>query len=251
MINQTWNPATYADAGYVPDMGREVLELLAPVHGERVLDLGCGDGVLTEGLAESGCDVVGVDASEDMIDAACRRGIDARVVDAHRLPFASEFDAVFSNAALHWMTSPRDVLAGVHAALRPGGRFVAEFGGEGNVANMRAALDAALAGRGIAVDCPWFFPPPDDYRALLEEAGFGVETLDHFARPVPLPGDARAWLQTFAQHYLNTVPEPEQGAVLDEVIATLRHTNVDDQGVWFIDYVRIRFHAVSQYTSRL
>lgn len=244
MINQTWDPDTYAEASYVPDMGREVVELLAPQPGERVLDLGCGDGVLSQVLVDAGCEVVGADASAALVAAARARGIDAREINAESLPFNAEFDAVFSNAALHWMTSPAAVLAGVQRALRSGGRFVAEFGGEGNVAAMRGALDDALARRGVTVACPWFFPAPARYRELLEAAGLQVRVLRHFPRQVFVPGDVRAWLQTFAQHYLNAVPEAERSAVLDDALETLRHTNVDDDGRWFVDYVRLRLHAV-------
>ncbi|HSG94518.1 MAG TPA: class I SAM-dependent methyltransferase, partial [Afifellaceae bacterium] len=125
---QRWSPDTYDDnVRFVTDLGAGVLEWLDPKPGERILDLGCGDGVLTVKLIESGADVVGADASEDFIQAARERGIDARLIDGHTLTFEKEFDAVFSNAALHWMTQPEKVIAGVARALKPGGRFVAEF----------------------------------------------------------------------------------------------------------------------------
>ena len=134
-IPQTWNPDQYArNAGFVPALGLPVVELLDPQPGERILDLGCGDGVLTEKLASLGCQVVGVDSSAAQVAAAQARGLDARVVDAHELPFEAEFDAVFSNAALHWMRQPEAVIAGVWRALEPGGRFVGELGGAGNIA---------------------------------------------------------------------------------------------------------------------
>ncbi len=149
--SQTWDPERYArNARFVADLGAPVLELLAPQAGECILDLGCGDGVLTAKLAAMGCDVIGVDASTPQIEAARKLGVDARVIDGENLAFANEFDAVFSNAALHWMRNPDKVIAGVYRALRPQGRFVAEFGGHGCVAKIKTALVEALNRRGIS-----------------------------------------------------------------------------------------------------
>ncbi|MGH7897359.1 MAG: class I SAM-dependent methyltransferase, partial [Candidatus Binatia bacterium] len=142
---QSWDPERYArNARFVSDLGAPVVELLAPVAGERILDLGCGDGVLSKKLADLGCEIVGVDGSAGQVAAAQALGIDARVVDGEKLAFENEFDAVFSNAALHWMKRADDVIAGVWRALRPGGRFVAECGGAGCVATIEHALDRAL-----------------------------------------------------------------------------------------------------------
>src|SRR5262245_55699649 len=167
---QTWNAEQYSEhARFVTDLGMPVVELLAPARGEDILDLGCGDGPLTRKLAQLGCRVVGVDASAEMIAAARALGLDARVMDGHALRFDSEFDAVFSNAALHWMKQPERVMAGVWRALRPGGRFVGEFGGHGNVATIVATLGHALRERGIdpAAFDPWYFPTAEEYRGLL------------------------------------------------------------------------------------
>ena len=210
MTEQRWDPQTYAKhARFVSDLGAGVVELLAPARGERILDLGCGDGALTEKLVAVGAQVVGVDASAEQVAAARARGLDARVARAEALPFAAEFDAVFSNAALHWMRDADVVLASVHRALRPGGRFVAEMGGAGNVAAIRAALAEALGRRGIdgrAFDL-LFLPTAEEYRARLEAQGFAVRTIALFARPTPLPGDLSAWLETFAQPSLRAVSD--------------------------------------------
>jgi len=189
--NQTWNPKHYSEhARFVSDLGMPVVALLAPVRGERILDLGCGDGPLTKHLRDLGCNVVGVDGSLEMVTAAKALGLDAHVMDGHALQFGGEFDAVFSNAALHWMKQPERVIAGVWRALKPRGRFVAEFGGDGNVATITAALEQALTARGIdaAAINPWYNPTVEEYRYLLKVQGFTVNSIALFPRPTPYLG---------------------------------------------------------------
>ncbi|MGI9509657.1 MAG: methyltransferase domain-containing protein, partial [Geminicoccaceae bacterium] len=196
---QRWKADSYQQhTGFVPVLGAPVLELLAPKPGEHILDLGCGDGALTEKLAAAGAEVLGVDASEAMIEAARTRGLDVRVMDGQALDLDQTFDAVFTNAALHWMLDPDAVIAGVHQALKPGGRFVGEFGGHGNVAAITVALLAVLDKRGIdgAAISPWYFPTTDAYRAKLEAHGFEVTSIDLIPRPTPLPTDMEGWLRT-------------------------------------------------------
>ena len=222
------------------------MDLLAPRPGERILDLGCGDGALTEKLVAAGAEVVAVDASAEQVAAARARGLDARVARGEALPFSSEFDAVFSNAALHWMRDPDAVLVSVHGALRPGGRFVAEMGGAGNVAAIRAALAEAVGRRGIdgrAVDL-LFLPTAEEYRARLEAHGFAVGTIALFARPTPLPGELSAWLETFAQSFLRAVPDGDRAGLIEEVSAGLRSRLYEAGRGWVADYVRLRFAAV-------
>lgn len=243
---QTWDPDGYArHARFVADLGMPVVELLAPRPGERVLDLGCGDGALTAKLVALGCEVVGIDASEPLVAAARQLGIDARVMDAEALGFAAEFDAVFSNAVLHWMRRPDAVIAGVHRALRPHGRFVAECGGHGCVATIRDALIAALDRRGIdgAAFDPWFFTTAEDYRARLERGGFVVDSIAVFPRPTPLPGDIAGWLETFAQSFSHALPAVERPGYLAEVCEVLRPVLCDAAGRWTADYTRLRFAA--------
>lgn len=237
-----WRADRYGrHAGFVPALGAALLEWLHPQAGERVLDLGCGDGVLTQQIVDAGCEVIGVDASPALIVAARERGIDARVVDGHALRFNAEFDAVFSNAALHWMKrDPGAVLGGVFRALKPGGRFVAEMGGEGNVESIRAALHAVVGAK--AVD-PWYFPSVEAYGERLRQAGFTVARIETYPRPTPLPTDVRGWLDTFAQPFLVAVPETERDAVLNEVSERLRSQLQDASGQWTADYVRLRFIA--------
>jgi SAM-dependent methyltransferase len=246
---QHWDPDRYARvARFVADLGMPVVELLAPKPGERILDLGCGDGALTKRLADMGVLVVGVDASREQIAAAQRLGLDARVADAENLHLPPAFDAVFSNAALHWMKKPDAVIAGVRRALKPGGRFVAEMGGAGNVAACIGALSAAIARRGIdpAPLNPWYFPAPAEYRAKLEAAGFEVRHIALFPRPTPLPTRLADWFDTFGEAFLAAVPPAERAAVKSEVEALAAPTLKRPDGSWFADYVRLRFAAVKR-----
>ena len=243
---QSWNPESYArHAGFVPKLGMPVVELLAPQPGERILDLGCGHGPLTEKLVEFGCDVVGIDNSPEQIAAARARGLEAYVMDGQALTFENEFDAVFSNAVLHWMKRVDDVIAGVWRALKPGGRFVAEFGGDGNVAQIRYGLHDALRRRGIdpeEVD-PWYFPTPAEHTSRLEAQGFEVTWMRLIPRPTPLPGDISGWLDTFAESFIFALPVEERAEIVAEVREALRPTLCDAQGQWTADYVRLRFAA--------
>jgi len=243
---QRWDPDSYArNARFVSDLGAPVLELLAPQPGERILDLGCGDGALTARIAAIGCSVVGVDGSASQVEAARRLGLDARVDDGERLDFDAEFDAVFSNAAIHWMKRPDDVIAGVSHALKAGGRFVAEFGGYGCVEKIKRALIASLARRGIDGERinPWYFPTVEDYSARLVRGGFAIRYIALIPRPTPLPTEINGWLETFAQSFMAPLGPDDRAGFLDEVRHSLQPELCDANGNWFADYVRLRFAA--------
>lgn len=247
-MTQTWKSSDYAESGrFVATMAGDVVEWLQARAGERILDLGCGDGFLTERITrETGALVVGVDSSPSMVAAARARGLQAEQMDGAALNVDGAFDAVFSNAALHWMPDQRAVLAGVRRALRPGGRFVAEMGGHGNVAAIRTALRAVCAPLGVDAEGAGsnFFFTVEEYTALLEESGFAVEQIALAPRPTPLPTGMAGWLQTFRRGLLDALPEARRDAVVEEVVELLRPILCDSRGQWTADYVRLRFRAV-------
>lgn len=246
-VTQEWNPELYGqNARYVSRLGAPLLDLLDPRPGERILDLGCGDGVLTHQLAERGCEIVGVDSSPEMVEAALALGVDARVMDGHELSFEEEFDAVFSNAALHWMKRPDQVVAGVKRALKPGGRFVGEFGGHGNIGTLLQGIQGALAQRGIEFEPlnPWYFPTAEEYRERLEAHGLEVTVCALVPRPTPLETDLSGWLTVFAGTFLNALPESEREPFLADVTDRCRDRLYDPDRGWWVDYVRLRFAAV-------
>jgi trans-aconitate methyltransferase len=232
----------------VPALGQPVLDLLQPQPGERILDLGCGDGILTEKLVALGARVIGVDSSPDMIAATRLRGINARIMDARSLTFEKEFDAVFSNAALHWIKDDPDApITGAFRALVPGGRFVGEMGGHGCVAAITVALMVALERRGVrhlASWIPWYFPTVDEYETRLRRAGFVPQSMQLIPRPTPLPTGMRGWLATFANPFCAALAQSEQNDFLDEVTALLKPVLCDSQGRWTADYMRLRFAAI-------
>jgi len=243
---QTWNASAYAATGrFVADLAGGVVELLAPRPGEAVLDLGCGDGALTEKIAAFGAVVTGVDASPGMVAAARARGLTVQQMSGDALPYNSEFDAVFSNAALHWMPDAEAVIASVFRALKPGGRFVAEMGGHGNIAAIRTALQAVLARFGIDAEAvaASFYPSPAHYRRLLEVAGFAVHSIELIPRPTPLAAGMEAWLNTFRNGVLDLLPPQDRATAVAETVALLTPILRDADGHWTADYERLRFAA--------
>ena len=220
-----------------------MLGLLAPEPGERILDLGCGDGALTAAIAAAGAAVVGVDGSADMVRAARGRGLDAHIMDGQHLAFECAFDAVFSNAALHWMLDADAVAAGVAKALVPGGRFVGEMGGHGNVAAIAVAVRAVLGARGPDPSEVWFFPTAAGYGGLLERHGFAVEQAALIPRPTPLSTGIAGWLATFSKPFLSGLPSADRAPVLAEIERLLAPTLRTASGEWIADYVRLRFAA--------
>ena len=250
--SKTWDAEGYDERhSFVWKAGGDLVTLLDPKPGERILDLGCGTGHLAAQMAAAGAEVWGLDSSPSMIDQARRRHPDLRfeIADAADFDLPVTFDAVFSNAALHWMTRPAPVVAGVARALREGGRFVAELGGKGNVSAIRTALAAAVRGGGHpAIDdgTVFYFPSLAEYASLLEAHGLRVTAAAHFDRLTPLEdGEAglRGWIAMFADRLLAPVPAAERGEVLREVEERLR-PSLHRDGTWYADYVRLRVVAV-------
>lgn len=245
---QAWNPAHYDRAGaFVPRLGADLIELLAPQPGESILDLGAGTGDLTQQIAERGASVLGLDASSEMVAAARLKHPELRFVhaDGQELCFEQQFCAVFSNATLHWMPRADDVARGVFRSLKPGGRFVAEFGGARCVQTVRAAVAAALAGLGVEgyATPNWYFPTLPAYAACLERAGFWVRTLTWFERPTLLPGAAglAQWLELFCLPLLRALG-PRRGEFVSSVEARCQERLFRDGG-WWLDYTRLRVVA--------
>jgi trans-aconitate methyltransferase len=251
MTKQTWNPENYAkNARFVSDLGEPLLALLQLVPGERILDLGCGDGALTEKLVAGGGLVLGIDASVEQVQAARQRGLEAEVCRIEDLPFVEEFDAVFSNAVLHWVKNQSTALAKIYRSLKPGGRFVVELGGFGCVATIRGALHETLRGRGVdpwAYD-PWYFPTAEEYQALLQDQGFEIDSIALFPRPTLLPGDISGWLVTFAQPFLLAVSQENWDCYIEEVSERVRPTLFEEGRGWVADYTRLRCRAVRRAT---
>lgn len=245
-MNQTWNADDYQNnAGYVPEMGRGVLEWLDPQPGERILDLGCGDGSLTETLVASGARVIAMDGDASMVAAARVRGLNVLQGDGCRFAFSQPFDAVFSNAALHWMKPPEAVVASVAAVLKPGGRFVAECGGAGNIATVLEALLAECERLGLdgqAIN-PWYFPPVDEYTSLLQTHGFTITRIQHYERPIPGGETIRPWLQTFAHSFLQHLTPEQRDPFIDRVAASAEAHLPRDREGFLLDYVRLRFET--------
>ena len=245
---QNWDPKAYAQTGaFVHGLAGGVLEWLDAKPGERILDLGCGDGHLTLRIAALGAMVTGVDASTEMVAAALALGADAIEGNAEALPFADQtFDAVFSNAVLHWVRDQDAMMREVRRVLRSGGRFVAECGGHGNIAAIRVALMAVLERHGFAgaEDGVNYYATPEAYKARLERHGFHVQQIALIPRPTPLAeGGMAEWIKTFRRGVIETLPESEREIVVRETVELLAPALQDEEGYWTADYVRLRFIA--------
>ena len=247
-MTQTWDPQAYNREGsFVHKLAGGVVEWLAAQPGERILDLGCGDGQLTARLAETGAIVTGVDASAEMVAAARARGVTAHHAPAENLPFdGASFDAVFSNAVLHWVRRQDAMMKEVKRVLKPGGRFVAEMGGHGNVAAIHVALRAVLGryGYGDREEGVNYYPAHGVYTRRLESHGFTVERMELIPRPTPLPeGGMDGWLRTFRRGVLDSIDQSLRETIIAEICALLAPALRDEEGNWVADYVRLRFIA--------
>jgi len=247
---QTWNPESYGrDGAFVHELAEGVIEWLAAKPGERILDLGCGDGQLTRRIAASGASVVGIDSSPAMVSAARGRGLKVDQGQAERLPYPDHiFEAVFSNAALHWVRGQDEMLAQVHRVLRPGGRFVAEMGGHGNIAAIRVAFAAVLSRHGFAEQGERgnYYPTAEAYGSRLARHGFSVDKIALIPRPTALNDSGMTgWLNTFYRGAIDALPENFRNTAVEETVALLAPVLRGHDGHWTADYVRLRFIATA------
>ena len=233
-----WDAADYAKVGaFVAKLGGAALDLLDPKPGERILDVGCGEGTLTMKIIERGATVLGVDNSPEMIAAARTNGVDAVQLAAEDMQFFAEFDAAFSNATLHWVLQKEQAARAILRALKPGGRFAGEMGGEGNLTRLREALDDELIIRGYAppVEASNWYASPEEFAAVYEAAGFREVDARLIERPTPIEHGVAAWVTTFRKGWLDRagVPEGERSEIAAAV--------ADRVGSNIADYVRLRF----------
>jgi trans-aconitate methyltransferase len=249
MAANRWDSSLYDTRhGFVSQFGEDMITLLAPQPGERIFDLGCGTGHLAHKIATAGASVVGMDSSPQMIEQARHNypELTFKVGSGEDFKFDEPFDAVFSNAALHWMKDAGAVVGCIAGALKPGGRFVAELGGKTNIQHIYSALVAAIeaAGQQPPGELPWYFPSIGEYASLLERHGFVVHYAALFERPTPLEGEEglRNWLRMFADHIMQTVPAEAYEAIIPDTEQRLRPVLYQDGG-WMADYVRLRVIA--------
>lgn len=244
-----WDAAAYDEHhSFVVEFGEDLIELLDPRAGERILDLGCGTGHLTARIADHGASVVGLDTAKPMLESARTTYPDGAFVhaDARAIPFVDAFDAVFSNAALHWIRDQDAALESIAASLRPGGRLVAELGGVGNIDSILSAVEAELGARGYDAHMPWYFPSVGEYATLLEASGFEVRYAALFDRPTALDNGEEGlavWLDMFGDQFLSPLSADERESVVAGVEDRLRETRFEN-GEWTVDYRRLRFVAV-------
>jgi trans-aconitate methyltransferase len=249
-----WNAGLYDDKhNFVFKFGEDVVQLLNPRQGERILDLGCGTGYLTNLIAQAGARVIGIDNSTAMIERAqaAYPDLDFRVLSANDFHFDPPFDAVFSNAVLHWVLDKETAIDHIYHALRPGGRLVLEMGGKGNVEEILVATRKVLTRHKYyrnAATQPWYFPSLAEYTTLLEKRGFRIQFAAHFDRPTQLQdtdNGIKDWIRMFGSAFFKDMPNTDIDTILEEIQDTLKPTHFKNH-TWFADYKRLRLEAIKQ-----
>lgn len=244
-----WNAELYNDKhSFVYEFGSKIIDLLDPQPNEAILDLGCGSGELTKAIADHGAIAYGIDSSPEMIAKAEENypNIDFWVMDAATLDFDFKFDAIFSNAAFHWIAEPEKAVESIAGHLKGGGRLVMEFGGKGNVQSIIDAARISLAKRGLEFKDFWYFPTIGEFSTLLEKYDLKVGFVQLFPRETELSdseGGIADWLKMFGSNFFREIDESEMPQILQEITNTLRPTNYRN-GKWYADYKRIRVSAV-------
>ena len=248
-----WNANLYdSKHSFVSDFGADVLDLLVPKKGEYILDLGCGTGDLANRLYERGVKVVGVDKSGNMIKQAKDKypNIEFHTYDALNLPYKDTFDAVFSNAVLHWIKQPKAALENIYKCLHEGGRFVAELGGKGNVQMITEEVKNVFTKSGLTFNeeqFPWYFPSIGEYTSLMEGAGFHVTFAYHFERPTNLKGadGLKNWLKMFGDSMFTRLAEETKNDIIENVENNLKDAMLAG-GNWIADYKRLRVIGIKK-----
>lgn len=252
MAIQDWNPQKYLKhAAYITEFGQDALELLAVQPGESILDLGCGEGTLAQKIQSRGAIVTGIDIAQDMLLQAIEKGIKTCLVSGEELTFDKEFNAVFSNASLHWMQDYRGVIRGVVKALKPGGRFVGEMGCDRHCRIIRSAMENVFAENPDfgPYKSPWIFPPPETYMRALKKSGFTVTYHSIIERRAPLQTGMKGWLQFFTASLTEHLNETQKKRFYKETIKHLKPLLYSRSKGWEADYVCIRFAAYLPATS--
>ncbi|MBE9070299.1 class I SAM-dependent methyltransferase [Leptolyngbya cf. ectocarpi LEGE 11479] len=245
-MKQTWNAQQYQEnASFVAELGKPVLSLLEPKPNETILDLGCGDGILTEKISKLCSQVKAIDSSESMIESALSRGLDAVLMSGTDIIYRNRFDAVFTNATLHWISDQDALLNGVYKCLVDQGRFVGEFGGRGNIQTLISAVEDVVKRNPDmgTFSNPWYFPSVDEYKNKLQENGFQINSIKLIPRPTPLQTGVKEWLKIFTNYIIADMPKKLEQSFLCEVENAVREKLYSDERGWVADYVRLRFHA--------
>ncbi|NQY93078.1 MAG: methyltransferase domain-containing protein [Campylobacteraceae bacterium] len=241
-----WNADKYnKHADFVSNLAMPVVELLNPQKHEKILDLGCGDGTLAQVIEPFCKKIIAVDLSLNMVDKAKEKGLEAYVLGVTDLDFKNEFDAVFSNAVLHWVKDSKKAIGKIHDCLKNKGRFVAEFGGFGNIKYLIYAMEEVFSKHkeyGTFVN-PWYFPTDMEYKILLEESGFQVESIELINRPTQID-DIKNWLEVFANGIVSHLSVEQQENFNKEVREVLKEKIYNKKDGWVADYVRLRLKAI-------
>ncbi len=244
--NNQWNPNTYnRHTAFVSQLALPVVDLLDPKDGEKILDVGCGEGTLAVEIERRGAKVVGIDMSAEMIEQCQAKGIEAYVGSVTNLPYDEEFDAIFSNATLHWVKDAKGAIQNIAKSLKSGGRFVCEFGGEGNVYHVISAMKEVFTKHpefGV-FDNPWYFPSVEAYKILLESEGFSIEYIEIIPRPTPMD-DISNWLDIFANGVTKHLSKEQFKMFKQECKEVLKETIYSEEEGWMLDYKRLRLRAI-------
>lgn len=244
--SNSWNPNKYnKHADFVSTLALPVVDLLAPKKSENILDVGCGDGTLACEIQKNGVNVIGIDSSAQMVASAKEKGINAQIMSVTELSFENSFNAIFSNAVLHWVKENEKAVENIHTALKKNGRFVAEFGGQGNVKTIFDAIQKVfnLHKEFGVFENPWYFPDDVEYKKLLESNGFFVEYIELIPRPTPID-DIDNWLDLFANGITEHLSSGEISLFKEEVCTIVKEKLYDEQNGWHVDYVRLRVRAI-------